>query len=66
MPQVYEYAGDHNRSPVTPDVEFAGAASIHEPEVVEGRRERKGESVWSVCLELKMGLIADIVSIGEF
>lgn len=43
FPQVFEYV-DTNRSPVTPDIEYA--PSIDEAAHSEERKERRGESVW--------------------
>jgi hypothetical protein len=45
-PQIYEYVGNHSRSPVTPDIEYAGTASINEVDNVESAREPQGESLW--------------------
>jgi amino acid transporter len=46
MPQIYEYAGHHSQSPVTPDIEYAGTTSINEIDNVEDHRESQGESLW--------------------
>jgi len=53
MSRVYEYSTTEptitTRSPVTPDIEYhRGTPSIDEVVNVEGRRERRGESLWFV------------------
>ena len=45
-PQIYEYAGHHSQSPVSPDIEYAGTTSINEIDNVENRREPQGETLW--------------------
>jgi amino acid transporter len=59
-PQIFEYVGDqhsdhqHNSlvmsdlSPDNSETLYGHAPSINEPENVEDRRERRGESLWFV------------------
>ncbi len=49
FPQVYDFSNEPRSvpSPVTPDIDFLrGTPSIEEAVNVEGRRERRGESLW--------------------
>jgi hypothetical protein len=47
VPQGIEYyPTEQARSPVTPDIEYAGPPSINEAEDVEDRKNPRGDSVW--------------------
>ncbi len=42
------YPTEQARSPVTPDIEYAGPPSINEAEDVEDRKDPRGDSVWYI------------------
>jgi len=62
-PQVYEYTGENGEqhtslvmSDLSPDNEetlYGHTPSINEPDNVEEKRERRGESLWFVLLDAR-------------
>ena len=49
-PRVYEYLSEETRSPVSPDLDYPRNPSIEEPEIVDERKDPKGDSVWYATL----------------